>query len=32
MSLIKWAIIKFGKFAGKKMSLPQIVLTDPDWF
>jgi hypothetical protein len=28
----KWTIVNFGKFAGKKMSLPQIVLTDPDWF
>jgi hypothetical protein len=32
MSEIKWTIVKFGKFASKKMSLPQIVLTDPDWF
>jgi hypothetical protein len=28
----KWTIVDFGKFASKKMSLPQIVLTDPDWF
>ena len=28
----KWTEINFGKFADKQMSLPQIVLTDPDWF
>jgi hypothetical protein len=32
MPTTKWTIVKFGKFADKKMSLPQIVLTDPDWF
>lgn len=32
MPKINWTIVDFGKFADKKMSLPQIVLTDPDWF
>jgi hypothetical protein len=27
-----WSIVTFGKFAGRQMSLPQVVLTDPDWF
>ena len=31
-SPLKWTIVNLGKFADKKMSLPQIVLTDPDWF
>ena len=31
-SSFKWTEINFGRFAGKQMSLPRIVLTDPDWF
>lgn len=27
-----WTEIKFGKYRGKGMSLPQIVFDDPDWF
>jgi len=28
----KWTVVTFGKFAGKRLSLSQIVLTDSDWF
>jgi hypothetical protein len=31
-SLIKWTVVNFGKFADKHMTLPQIILNDPDWF
>jgi hypothetical protein len=32
MSSFKWTKINFCKFAGKQMTLPQIILNDPDWF
>jgi len=28
----RWTIVDFVKFAGKLLTLPQIILTDPDWF
>jgi hypothetical protein len=31
-SSFKWTAVDFGKFEGKKLTLPQIILTDPDWF
>jgi hypothetical protein len=27
-----WSIVDFGKWAGKGKTLPQIILSDPDWF
>ena len=27
-----WVVYDYGKWKGKGYSLPQIVLTDPDWF
>lgn len=27
-----WSTVNFGKFAGKKLTLPQILVKDPDWF
>ena len=32
MQKFKWTVIDFGKFKDKGMTLPKIVLTDPDWF
>lgn len=29
---MSWTPINFGKFYGQGKTLPQIVLTDPDWF
>jgi hypothetical protein len=31
-SSLRWGVVDFGKFAGKNMTLPQIILTDPHWF
>lgn len=27
-----WTVVNFGKYEGKGKTLPQLVLTDPDWF
>lgn len=27
-----WSIVDFGKFKGNGLTIPQIVLKDPDWF
>lgn len=27
-----WSVVNFGKWAGKGKTLPQIIVTDPDWF
>ena len=29
---MKWTVVNFGKFKDKNLTLPQIVLQDPDWF
>jgi hypothetical protein len=27
-----WSAVNFGKWSGKGLTLPQIILRDPDWF
>lgn len=27
-----WAVVNFGKWTGKDKTLPQILMSDPDWF
>ena len=27
-----WTVVNFGKYAGKRKTLPQIIFEDPDWF
>lgn len=30
--MLSWSTVEFGKYKGRNKSLPQIVLSDPDWF
>lgn len=27
-----WSVVDFGKWSGKGLTLPQIIVKDPDWF